>query len=107
MSEPAKQVKSKSHNPTGKGGFKKGQSGNPKGRPKKGFAISDRIRKAVSDEDWEAIILKATEQAKEGDKSARDFLVDRTDGKPTQPTADVSEGWKEWLDGVFEDTEQE
>jgi predicted ArsR family transcriptional regulator len=64
--------------------FKPGQSGNPKGRPKKGFAISERIRASVTDEDWEEIIAKAKEQAKDGDKSARDFLVDRTEGKAPQ-----------------------
>tara|TARA_R100000426_G_C4803652_1_gene103601 strand:- start:240 stop:563 length:324 start_codon:yes stop_codon:yes gene_type:complete len=31
-------------NPTGKGGFVKGQSGNPHGRPKKGHAIVDKFR---------------------------------------------------------------
>ena len=33
--------------------FKKGQSGNPKGRPKKGEAFSERIRKFLSDKNKE------------------------------------------------------
>ncbi len=64
--------------------FKKGQSGNPKGRPPKGSAIAERIRSALTDADWLEIIQKATEQAKAGDKAARDFLLDRTEGKPNQ-----------------------
>jgi hypothetical protein len=64
--------------------FKPGQSGNPKGRPKKGLAMAERIRAALTEEDWLAIIEKATEQAKAGDKAARDFLLDRTEGKPNQ-----------------------
>ena len=86
--------------------WKPGQSGNPSGRPKKGFAIAERIRSAVGDDDWNEIISCAVVQAKEGDKSARDFLVDRTEGKPTQPTADVSSGWKDFLDGVIESKQE-
>ena len=84
MSKPANQVKSKIPNPTGIGGFKKGQSGNPNGRPKAGKSFAERIRETLSDEDWEAIINKAKDQARDGDKSARDFLADRTEGKPNQ-----------------------
>jgi len=64
--------------------FKKGQSGNPAGRPKKGTAFAERIREAVKEEDWKKIIAKAVSQAKEGNPNARDFLLDRTEGKPNQ-----------------------
>jgi len=64
--------------------YKKGESGNPAGRPKKGTAFAERIREAVSEKEWKAIIDKAVAQAMEGDKSARDFLLDRTEGKPNQ-----------------------
>ena len=107
MSESAKQKESTQKRKAPKTAWKPGQSGNPKGRKPKGFAISERIRARVKDKDWEAIIDKAIEMASGGDKYSRDFLLDRTEGKPTQPTADVSESWKEWLDGVFEETEQE
>ena len=71
-------------NPTGIGGPIKGEVRNPKGRPRKEMAFASRIREALTDEDWLEIIAKATEQAKAGDKSARDFLLDRTEGKPNQ-----------------------
>ena len=106
MSKIDKQTESKPKNKGGNPKWVKGVSGNPKGRKPKGFAISERIRARVKDKDWEAIIDKAIEMASGGDKYSRDFLLDRTEGKPTQPTADVSESWKEWLDGVFEETEQ-
>ncbi len=44
VKQPVKQVKNKSPNPTGKGGFKKGESGNPKGRPPAGKSFAERIR---------------------------------------------------------------
>jgi len=84
MSKLAKQVNKKIPNPTGKGGWEKGQSGNPNGRPRKELAIATRIREALTEDDWLEIIAKATEQAKAGDKAARDFLLDRTEGKPNQ-----------------------
>lgn len=64
--------------------WKPGQSGNPNGRPKKGLAISERIRENVTDKDWDAIIACAVALAKGGDKASRDFLSDRTEGKPVQ-----------------------
>ena len=81
MSKSDKQGENRPKRKAPKTAFKPGQSGNPKGRPKKGFAISERIRAKVSDKDWDEIIEKATAQAKDGDKFARDFLIDRTDGK--------------------------
>jgi len=46
VAEPAN--KSKANNPTGKGGFAKGQSGNPSGRPKNQLAVAPRIRHYLS-----------------------------------------------------------
>jgi hypothetical protein len=99
VKQPVKQVKNKSPNPTGKGGFKKGESGNPKGRPPAGKSFAERIRETVSDEDWTKIIEKATEQALTGDKAARDFLLDRTEGKPNQSIA-YTEKKLEPLEGI-------
>jgi hypothetical protein len=70
--------------------FKPGVSGNPNGRPPKEKSIAGRIRAALSEDDWIEIIAKATEQAKAGDKAARDFLLDRTEGKPNQ-SIDITE----------------
>ena len=75
-----KQTKNKGGNPN----WKKGVSGNPNGRPPAEKSIAGRIRAALSEDDWTAIIAKATEQAMAGDKAARDFLLDRTEGKPNQ-----------------------
>jgi hypothetical protein len=83
-SESVKQIKSTPKRKAPKTAWKPGQSGNPNGRPKAGKSFAERIRESLSEEDWTAIIEKATEQAKAGDKAARDFLLDRTEGKPNQ-----------------------
>jgi len=90
MEEPLKTLDKQIKNKRGNPNWKKGKSGNPNGRPKKGLAIAERIREALTDEDWLEIIAKATEQAKAGDKAARDFLLDRTEGKPHQ-SVDITE----------------
>ena len=84
--------------------WKPGQSGNPKGRPKKGHTIAD-ICRAACDAPAEAIysasmrtifpdaeiitnrhvmIARAMVDAIGGDANARDFIAERTDGKVTQ-----------------------
>lgn len=72
--------------------WKPGQSGNPKGRPKKVFCIPDLIRakgKEIDPESkmtyYDLMVKKAWEQATAGDKDARNWLTERTEGKPTQP----------------------
>lgn len=71
-------------NISGTGGFKKGQSGNPGGRPAHQQKYLKSLVKLVKQSDWQAVILKAIEQAKRGDKAARDFLADYCLGKPQQ-----------------------
>ena len=44
------------------------------------------IEAKVTDKDWEDILAKAVEQAKAGDKGARDFLANRKDGLPIATT---------------------
>lgn len=56
------------------------------GRPRR--SVEERYLKAlsrtVSMADWKTITIKAIEQAKEGDKAARQWLSDYLIGKPTQ-----------------------
>jgi|19_taG_2_1085344.scaffolds.fasta_scaffold111136_2 hypothetical protein len=67
--------------------FKKGNKMSP-GRPKKEFCIPDIIRVKGKELDpvsrktfYHAMIEKAWNQAVKGDKAARDWISDRTEGK--------------------------
>ena len=70
--------------------WKKGQSGNPKGRPKSGFALNEYITDLanVELEDkktmLEAVVAKVYEEALDGNMTAINFLADRILGKPSQ-----------------------
>ena len=74
---------------TGKG-WVKGQSGNPNGRPKSGFALNEYITELanVELEDkktmLEAVVGKVYEEALDGNMTAISFLADRVLGKPSQ-----------------------
>ena len=70
--------------------WKKGESGNPNGRPKKEYAIPDMLRSILAEDDkmiaekrsnLESICRTAVNQAKGGDKDARNWISDRTEGK--------------------------
>lgn len=71
-----------------KGRFAKGNPGNPnaKGRPKRN--TEDKYLQALRDtvklKDWEEITEKAIQQARKGDRSARQWLSDYLLGKPIQ-----------------------
>lgn len=82
MVEPIVKHKKNSKRKAPPKAWKPGESGNPNGRPKKGLAVAEMINAKVTDKDWEAILAKAVEQAKAGDKGARDFLANRKDGLP-------------------------
>ena len=85
--------------------FSPGDVPNPKGRRN---AISDIIRKMLDADDGkirEELAGKLIDQARtmSGDDflKALDRILDRTEGKPTQPTADVTDGWQKFMEGVF------
>ena len=74
--------------------FKPGQSGNPKGRPKKELCLTDILREQANIEDVEtlqgkikrkhAIANKLWELAMSGDVAALKYLYDRVDGRPIE-----------------------
>ena len=68
--------------------FKKGQSGNPKGRPKLPD-LKELLAKVLGSEDdgksgAEAILRAMELRAKKGDVRAAELLLDRAYGKPKQ-----------------------
>jgi hypothetical protein len=66
--------------------FKKGQSGNPKGRKPREVERDylARLRACVTPSDWESIIDRTVTDAKRGDTAARKFLADYLIGVPAQ-----------------------
>lgn len=70
--------------------FKKGQSGNPAGKPKKLPAIDDLLSEVLGDDgsgksEARAIIEALHKRAKKGDVRAAELLLERAYGKPKQP----------------------
>lgn len=85
MGKLEKQVENRAPNPTGKGGFKPGVSGNPKGRPKSGHAITDIIRKLGDEkEQREKMLTNVYKLAVAGEKWAVEFIANYDQGKPKQ-----------------------
>ena len=89
MPNPTKPEKQE-NNRNGDGTFKKGKSGNPNGRPKKGFAISD-ILDTIGDQAFsgdktmkEAVLEKVYENVLAGDLNCAKFIADRTEGTALQ-----------------------
>lgn len=72
--------------------FKKGQSGNLRGRPPGHVSFAKYVRKRMAENDVtdpdatkaEAIVNVAFDQALQGDARARAFIVERADGPVTQ-----------------------
>ena len=91
MKTPVKQGKKQESN-LDKGRWTKGQSGNPKGRPKKEVCITELIRtfgKTFYNEEerityYKQMTKKLWEKAAEGDMAAINFIAERTEGKAKQ-----------------------
>lgn len=85
--------KKKRGNPQNLKPFKPGQSGNPKGRPKKGSAIAD-ILNEIGEEKIKfgglettkkrAVLMKVYQMAVKGESWAVHFIADRTEGKAVE-----------------------
>lgn len=75
-------------NPVGK--WKKGQSGNPNGRPPKDYSLSEILIKKLKQkgrndkEEREILIEKLLELAHGGDLQAIKYIYDRLEGKPSE-----------------------
>lgn len=61
--------------------FQPGQSGNPKGRPKKGRSMTEALEAAVTPRARRKIAKLVLEKALAGDPWAIAFLFDRIDGR--------------------------
>ncbi len=78
MAKPAKQPQSSRAT---SGSWKPGQSGNPKGRAKRGETMTDALKvKADKDEIADKLIALAND----GDLAALKYIYDRIDGKPRE-----------------------
>ncbi len=66
-----------------------GQSGNPKGRPKQAFSITELLRKKVTEDPQPYIDKLVWHALHEGSETSLHYIFDRLDGKPRQ-TLDAS-----------------
>ena len=74
--------------PKTKTSWKPGQSGNPKGGPKKGYSITDWFKEFLSanPEDRERIAKAIVDKAVKGDTAAIKLIWNYMDGLPKQST---------------------
>lgn len=82
-----------------KGQFKKGQSGNPKGRPKKLPHLDSLLADVLGEEKdgieaAKAILMALRAKATKGDVRAAEVLLDRAYGKAKQQIDHTSDGEK-------------
>ena len=78
------------------GQYEKGNSGNPKGRPKKKREerYLEITMSACTFKDWRLIVQKAVNDAKRGDATARKWLSDYLIGSPQQKMDITTDGEK-------------
>jgi hypothetical protein len=84
-------------NPNPKPHWKKGQSGNPNGRPPKGYSITDTIRSMMDKNPAikESLAEKILEKALIGDKDAIKLIWNYIDGMPVQKVQSENVGESE------------
>lgn len=71
--------------------FKKGQSGNPNGRPRKNKAMSEELRRLLQRQapgtkrsNLEVLVAKLLDMAEAGQLDAIKYICDRLEGRPAQ-----------------------
>jgi hypothetical protein len=74
--------------------FKPGQSGNPAGRPLKGYSITDTFKQMLGEkpEVKKALVNKILKQALDGDTPAAKMIWQYMDGMPSQSMDLTSKG---------------
>jgi hypothetical protein len=82
--------------------FTKGKSGNPRGRPKKGAALSERLRYRIESAEGDRIIDSLISQALDGNVPALKLIFDRLEGSDPLLRVEV-----ENLEGILKTIEQE
>ena len=71
--------------------WKKGESGNPNGRPRKNKSLSEELRRVLQERapdleqtNLQVIVAKLVEMARDGDKDILRYVFDRLEGRPAQ-----------------------
>ena len=83
--------------------FKKGQSGNPNGRPRSGTTIADLLQETMSKEDFAKEIIK---RIKGGDSKLMRYVWDRLEGKMKDNVDLTVNSFVEWMQQMDKDIEK-
>ena len=84
------------------GQWKPGESGNPNGRPKKGEALTDKLREKVDATELSEWLIK---EAKSGDIQAIKYVFDRIEGKPRETVHQTIENLPEFVEMDYVDVD--